>query len=180
MTYPRTYRAFRRTISPYPRSVVLTTETLPESLGTQQVLIRIRAVSLNYRDVAMLHEGRYPVPVDDGGIVASDCAAEVVAVGAEVKEFAIGDRVSPTINLASLTGEEKDEEPISLGGNGPGVLREYAIFEEKHLVKVPQHLSWEEVSSQKSIQTRSAVTDCKRRHPRLYAPESRLGSHSTG
>jgi hypothetical protein len=35
---------------------------------------------------------------------------------------------------------------VALGGNGPGVLREFAVFEDKFLVKLPQHLSWEEVS----------------------------------
>lgn len=35
---------------------------------------------------------------------------------------------------------------LAVGSNCPGVLREYAVFEEQHLVRIPEHLSWEEVS----------------------------------
>ncbi|GME29155.1 uncharacterized protein B0J15DRAFT_284958 [Neofusicoccum parvum] len=147
MAYPRTYRAYRRTAPPYPLSIALSTETLPESLGPHDVLVRIRAVSLNFRDVAMLHEGRYPVPVETGGIPASDCAAEVVAVGDQVKRFGVGDRVAPTVNSAYLTGEERDADAVAPGGNAPGVLREYGVFEEKVLVMLPRQLSWEEAST---------------------------------
>jgi NADPH:quinone reductase-like Zn-dependent oxidoreductase len=145
MSYPTNYRVWRRSTTPYPRTLVLSTETLPNELGAKDVLIRIHAVSLNYRDVAMLREGGYPVDVEDGGVSGSDCAAEVVATGSDVTKFGLGDRVAPTIDLLSLTGEEREMNEIALGGNGPGTMREYAIFEEKTLVKLPKHLSWEEV-----------------------------------
>ncbi|KAF2684727.1 NAD(P)-binding protein [Lentithecium fluviatile CBS 122367] len=147
MTYPPTYRAWRRTTGPYPHSITLSTEVLPGFLDPHDVVIRIHAVALNYRDVAMLHEGCYPVPVEDGGVSASDCAAEVVAIGAEVKDFVVGDRVAPTVDLARLTGEDRDQVSIATGGDGPGLLREYAMFEDKLLVKLPKHLSWEEAST---------------------------------
>ena len=127
-------------------SIVQSIETLPETVGPYDVVLRIHAVSLNYRDVAMLREGGHPVPVDASGICASDAAAEVVALGAEASKFKIGDRVAPTIDLEALTGGERDIDSTVLGGNGPGVLTEYAVFEEKYLVKLPGHLSWEEVS----------------------------------
>lgn len=146
MHYPNTYRAWRRSTGLFPRSIQSTSETIPEVLGIHDVLIRIHAVALNYRDIAMLQEGAYPVPVEEGGIPASDCAAEVVAVGAEVTNFVIGDHVAPTVDLVNLTGNERTVESTALGGNGPGTLREYALFEEKVLVKLPKHLSWEEVS----------------------------------
>ena len=90
---------------------------------------------------------RYPVPVMERGIEGSCCAAEVVAVGDAVKIFAVGDHVTPTTNLNLLTGDERDAGFRALGGDVPGVLREYAVFEEKHLVLLPSHLSWEEVHS---------------------------------
>ena len=90
---PKTFKAYRRTIGPFPRTIELSTENLPQSLSPNEVLIKIHAVSLNYRDHAML-SGRYPIPVDDGAISASDCAAEVIAVGSDVKAFTIGDHVS--------------------------------------------------------------------------------------
>jgi NADPH:quinone reductase-like Zn-dependent oxidoreductase len=58
MSYPKTYRAIRRTAKPYPLTIEFTNETLPESLGPNDVVIRIHAASLNYRDVAMLYEGK--------------------------------------------------------------------------------------------------------------------------
>ncbi|EAT82284.2 hypothetical protein SNOG_09949 [Parastagonospora nodorum SN15] len=146
MSYPKTYRAWRRSATPFPRTLKLSNETLPEALDTSDVLIRIHAVSLNYRDVAMLQEGKYPATVDDGGVSASDCAAEVVAIGRGVERFALGDHVAPTIGLEILTGEERDVGDVILGSTGPGTLREYAVFHEKVLVKLPQHLTWEEVS----------------------------------
>ncbi|KAL2669933.1 hypothetical protein Neosp_015099 [[Neocosmospora] mangrovei] len=144
MAYPRTCRAFRRTEPPYPLAVVPSTETLPDTPGPRDVVIRVHAVSLNFRDVAMLHEGRYPAPAEPQGISASDCAAEVVAVGDEVKQFKVGDHVAPVFNMSNLEGTERDIEAVALGGDGPGVLREFAVFEDKFLVKLPQHLSWEE------------------------------------
>ncbi|KAF1847015.1 NAD(P)-binding protein [Cucurbitaria berberidis CBS 394.84] len=158
MSYPNTYRAWRRTIPPYPLQIVSSNETLPEQLGELDVLIRIHAVSLNYRDVGMLRENGYPVPVEAGGISASDCAAEVVAIGSAVRGFVIGDHVAPTVDLLNLTGDERTMEQIALGGDGPGTLREYAVFEEKVLVKLPKHLSWEEASIVPSVGITSWVT----------------------
>lgn len=144
MSLPTTYRAFRRTTGDLPRTISPSTEQLPRDLGPSEVLIKIRTVSLNFRDVAMLH-GRYPLDVDERGIPCSDVAAEVAAVGGMVKDLAVGDRVSVIFDLTKLTGCE-DEPSCALGGDVDGVLREYAIYEEKHLVKLPEYLSWEEVS----------------------------------
>lgn len=88
--------------------------------------------------------GKYPVPVEERGIAASDCAAEVVEIGAEVKGFKVGDRVAPIFDTNNLTGLE-DERFTGLGGDEAGVLREYAVFDERVLVRLPGHLSWEEV-----------------------------------
>ncbi|KAJ4355362.1 uncharacterized protein N0V89_003378 [Didymosphaeria variabile] len=147
MAYPKTYRALRRSAKPYPLTLEYTTESLPETLGAHDVVLRIHAASLNYRDVAMLHEGKYPIPVNDAEVEGSCCAAEVVALGSSVTKFRIGDRVAPSVNLNFLTGEERDAEVCALGGDTPGVLREWAVFEERHLVKLPGHLSWEEAAT---------------------------------
>ena len=129
--------------------IELTTEpTLPpDGLGPHDVLIHVRAVSLNYRDVAMLR-GLYPFSMADHGIPTSDCAAEVAAVGSAVTEYAVGDRVAPIFALSNITGDEQDSAAVStsLGGEAQGVLREYAIFEDKVLVHLPKYLTWEEVS----------------------------------
>ena len=144
MSVPRTYQAFRRTTGDIPIPLELVTEQLPTSLQPQEVLIRIHAVSLNYRDVAMLH-GKYIANAIERGIPASDCAAEVIALGSEVKEFAVGDHVAPIFDLENLTGTEQQMK--QLGGDVEGVLRQYAIFDHKFLVPLPKHLTWEEVRS---------------------------------
>lgn len=144
MAFPESYRSFRRTTGNLPLTIEPATETLPKELGADDVLIRIHAVSLNFRDVAMLN-GRYIAGIEERGIPASDCAAEVVAVGSEVKSFKIGDHVSPNFFTNLLTGDE-DVKLQALGGDIPGVLREYAIFQEKLLVHLPKYLSWAEVS----------------------------------
>jgi NADPH:quinone reductase-like Zn-dependent oxidoreductase len=172
MSYPKTYRALRRSAAPYPLTLEFSTESLPETLRPKDVVLRIHAASLNYRDVAMLREGkcvspfhpipaphlfqgqkppthkphRYPIPVNECEIEGSCCAAEVTAVGAAVTKFAPGDHVVPTVHLNFLTGEERDADMRALGGNTAGVLREWAVCAEGELVRLPGHLSWEEVS----------------------------------
>ncbi|KAF2272011.1 NAD(P)-binding protein [Westerdykella ornata] len=144
---PSTTRTYRRTAPPYPLTIVPSTEPLPQSLDPHSLLLRIHAVSLNYRDIAMLQENGYPVPVLAGGIPASDCAAEVVAVGEKVSKFQVGDRVAPTFDLACLTGEERGLEMRALGGEVEGVLREWVVLEEEVLVRLPGGVSWEEAST---------------------------------
>lgn len=116
MAIPETYKAFRRTIGDLPRTIRPSTEQLPRELGPHDVLLKIHAVSLNFRDVAMLH-GRYPAEVTERGIPCSDATAEVTAIGSAVKDIAIGDHVSVVIDLSNLSG--RDDEPFrALGGDG--------------------------------------------------------------
>jgi NADPH:quinone reductase-like Zn-dependent oxidoreductase len=143
MSFPKTYRAFRRLPGPVPGAIELTTEDGPKSLAPTEVLLKIHAVSINYRDVAMLH-GTYPVDSIGRGIAASDCAAEVVASGSDVADFVDGDHVSVIFNLAMIKGDE-DEEGNMLGGECDGVLREYAVFDQKYLVQLPRSMDWTEV-----------------------------------
>ncbi|KAL3490676.1 alcohol dehydrogenase [Aspergillus germanicus] len=141
MIIPQSYKAFRRTAD--GSTVEMVEENLPSSLQPTQVLIRIHAVSLNYRDVAMMN-GMYPAQVIDRGIPASDCAAEVVTVGSDVKDFRVGDHVTVIFDLNNLTGTE--DEMKALGGDVDGVLRQYAVFDQSVLIHLPKHLSWEEAA----------------------------------
>ncbi|KAK3311927.1 hypothetical protein B0H66DRAFT_614584 [Apodospora peruviana] len=134
-----THRAYRRTpgtgTAEKPVSIELTAEaTLPDGgkLGPHDVLIRIRAVSLNCRDIAMLN-GHYTMNTLDNVIVGSDWAAEVAALGSAVTDFKVGDLVSPIFALEYRTGNEHVEvdQFSMLGGDCDGSLGEY-------------HLTWEE------------------------------------
>jgi NADPH:quinone reductase-like Zn-dependent oxidoreductase len=150
MSYPSTYTAFRRTAGKAskenPLSLEQTQETLPKEtdLRPNDVVIKIHAVSLNYREVAMLI-GTYPVTVEQQGIPCSDAAAEVIATGSAVKSFKVGDPVAPICGQGDFDPTD-DGVSVAIGANAPGVLRQYAVYQEKHLVHLPKHLSWEESS----------------------------------
>ncbi|RAR06335.1 alcohol dehydrogenase [Stemphylium lycopersici] len=150
MSYPSTYTTYRRSAGNPSRETPLTVEKCQESLpqekdlGPKDVVIKIYTVSLNYRDAGMLI-GNYSVPYTDQGIPCSDCAAEVVGIGSEVREFKQGDRVSPICGQGDFDPTD-DANSVAIGASGPGVLREYAVYKEKHLVQLPNNLSWGEGS----------------------------------
>jgi NADPH:quinone reductase-like Zn-dependent oxidoreductase len=107
-----------------------------------EILVRLRAASLNYRDLAVLVQGYMPklaLPY----IPASDCAGEVVAVGEDVTRFKIGDRVVPIYTQGWHAGMPTLElrTQCTLGGPLPGVLREYIAVPAEDAVATPAHLS---------------------------------------
>lgn len=144
MSLPTTNRTYRRTAD--GKSIEMLSEPLSHDLKPNQALIQIRAVSLNFRDIAMI-SGRYPVAVIEQGIPCSDAAATVVAVGSSVTKVKKGDYVTPSFQTNFLTGAEKHNDLSALGGDVDGVLREYAVFDADILTKVPEHLSYEEAAT---------------------------------
>ncbi|KAI5803361.1 hypothetical protein DFH27DRAFT_610413 [Peziza echinospora] len=118
-----------------------------ESLGPNDVLVKIISVSLNYRDILIINQGgagfvkRPEVPI-------SDASALVLAVGPEVKEFKKGDRVINSFFQNWISGEPTREIlQSSVGAEAEGVLKEYAVFPESGLVRAPENLSWNEAST---------------------------------
>jgi NADPH:quinone reductase-like Zn-dependent oxidoreductase len=106
-----------------------------------QVLVRLKAATLNYRDFLMIKGGygsrqKFPlVPLSDG-------AGVIEAVGSGVREFAVGDRVIGSFFESWLDGEPSDAKMRgALGGAVDGVLAEYRLFPAQALVKTPEHLS---------------------------------------
>jgi len=73
-------------------------ETSKPTPGPNQILVRTTAVSLNYRDKAII-EGSYPVPVSFPLLPGSDLAGEVVSVGTDVTRFKAGDKVVSVIGV---------------------------------------------------------------------------------
>ncbi len=116
-------------------------------IGGGEVLMRVRAASLNYRDLGMV-EGIYawkpPLPF----VVMSDVAGEVIDTGSDVTQFAKGDRVASVFHPDWLTGPPTPEAvSTNLAGTYPGVGSELAKFPQRGLVKVPRHLSFAEAST---------------------------------
>jgi len=113
--------------------------------GPGQVLVRMRAASLNYRDL-MVVGGRYArgAPLPDL-VPLSDGAGEVAEIGPGVTRVKPGDRVAAIFMQTWIGGDiEPDNAASSLGGAIHGVLADYAVFSQDGLVKLPEHLSFEE------------------------------------
>jgi NADPH:quinone reductase-like Zn-dependent oxidoreductase len=110
-----------------------------------QVLVRMRAASLNYRDlgVAAGRGARGLIPANL--IPLSDGAGEVVETGSEVRTLKPGDRVSGLFMQSWIGGEiEPHHVESSRGGAIDGVLADYVLFDEFGVVPLPPHLSFEE------------------------------------
>jgi NADPH:quinone reductase-like Zn-dependent oxidoreductase len=106
-----------------------------------EVLVRVRAASLNYRD-RMLVEGSYLPNLKLPLVPVSDAAGEVVAVGEGVTRWKVGDRVTTHYTTNWLAGEmNESHQTAKLGGPLPGMLREFAALPEQALVATPAHLS---------------------------------------
>lgn len=113
--------------------------------GPGQALVRIRAVSLNYRDL-MIAKGGYNLQGPSRPVIPlSDGAGEVVAVGQGVTRVKPGDRVAPTFFQNWTDGEAKREQLRALGaGDVDGVLAEYVAVDAEALVHLPEGYSFEE------------------------------------
>lgn len=107
--------------------------------GPGQVLVRLRAASLNFRDLAIVRGKYFRGPLERDTIPLSDGAGEVEAVGAGVTQVARGDRVVATFTQGS--------PPAALGFPLDGCLAEYAVFPAEGLLPVPRHLSLEEAAT---------------------------------
>ena len=114
-----------------------------------EVQVRLRAASLNYRDV-MVVSGTYNPRMKLPAVPFSDGAGEISALGEGVTRWAVGDRVCPIFVQGWLDGEatlETSRTALGAGAQWDGVLREYATFSEDSVVRVPECLSFEEAST---------------------------------
>lgn len=112
-----------------------------------EVLVKLHAASLNYRDLLMvkgLYNPRLKMPL----VPFSDGAGEVISIGESVTRFKIGDRVCPIFMQNWVDGEiDSTKSRGALGGDSDGCLREFGAFDENSLVHIPQHLTFDEAAS---------------------------------
>jgi NADPH:quinone reductase-like Zn-dependent oxidoreductase len=116
--------------------------------GPHEVLVRVYATALNRRDVLML-QGRYGLSGDVAGTIPlSDGAGEVIAVGADVERFRVGDRVTGIFFERWLDGRRSADSLASArGGSSGGMLAEVVVSNEESLVAIPEHLTYEEAAT---------------------------------
>jgi len=113
--------------------------------GAYDVLVRMRAAALNYRDHAII-TGNYSYKLDRPTIPLSDGAGEVVAVGSAVTRFKPGDRVIPTFFQIWIDGPPPKNRS-ALGAPLDGTLAEFVSLHEDGWVAMPPSLSYEEAAT---------------------------------
>jgi NADPH:quinone reductase-like Zn-dependent oxidoreductase len=114
-------------------------------LGPTDVRVRVRAVSLNYRDLSVLrgarHRERPVVPTSDG-------AGEVIEVGSAVRRHVVGDRVAAAFFPGWLQGGLSEEHhKKALGGSADGMLAEEVVLPDSAWVRIPSKWSFEQAST---------------------------------
>ncbi len=112
-----------------------------------EVVFRVSAFSLNYRDKAII-DGNYPIPMPLPLTPGSDAAGEIVAVGSGVQKFSKGDRIITRLHVQWTKGKASHEATgATLGGPLRGVFAEYAVVHQDGILKYPSHLSAEQAST---------------------------------
>lgn len=115
--------------------------------GPGQVLLRVKATSLNFRDLMMVsgtYNPRQKLPL----VPFSDGAGEVAEVGEGVAAVKPGDRVCSTFSQNWPGGKPTRERlRASMGGPRDGCLAQYVLLEEHGVIPIPEHLSFEEAAT---------------------------------
>jgi NADPH:quinone reductase-like Zn-dependent oxidoreductase len=126
--------------------LVATADRVRPEPGPGQVLVRVRACSLNSRDLGVIRGAygytKFPlIPLSDG-------AGEVAAIGGGIKSVRVGERVAGTFFQTWFSGRiPPDASKNSLGGMLDGMLAEFALLPEQGVIAVPGHLSFEEAAT---------------------------------
>jgi NADPH:quinone reductase-like Zn-dependent oxidoreductase len=112
--------------------------------GPTQILARMRAASLNYRDQLIVSGGYFGGAAQRDTVPLSDGSGEVVAVGSEVTRFKVGDRIVSTFFQNWVDGPPAPDARPAIGAPLDGVLAEYVLFDQRDAVAMPANLSFEE------------------------------------
>ncbi|GAB9463758.1 Zinc-type alcohol dehydrogenase protein [Globisporangium polare] len=130
-----TNTVFRHSERTSHHNLTVSTEPMP-TIAAHQVLVQIKSVALNYRDIAIA-DSSYPFPVKDDVVPCSDGAGVVVQVGSDVEGLSVGDRVIANFDVKHMYGPQPD---WLHGHGGPidGVLRQYMAVPGDALTKIPR------------------------------------------
>lgn len=125
--------------------LTLKDHTIPTP-GPREVLIQVKASSLNYREIMIL-KGFYPLPVRPDVVPLCDGAGEVVGIGKAVTRVKVGDRVMGQVFPEWIDGPFVLDYAAQLGGSMNGMLTEYAVLPENAVLEIPPHLSYIEAAA---------------------------------
>ena len=130
------------------QSLRLEQRATAKELESGEVLVHVHAVSLNYRDL-MVADGRYSGVQDAPIVPCSDMAGVVAKVGSKVTEFRVGDRIFNAPFRFWPAGSLRPEWGRTfVGGAGvDGVLAEQVIYPAEALIKIPEHMNFQEAST---------------------------------
>lgn len=115
--------------------------------GPGEVLIRVRASSLSFREQMILFLGYYPLPIRPDVVPIAEGTGEVMAIGTQVTRVKVGERVAGVVFPHWMDGPFEWDVADQLGGTLDGMLTEYAILPEEGVVHIPEHLSFEEAAA---------------------------------
>lgn len=114
---------------------------IPEP-GPGEVILKIKAASLNFRDQLVVHRGYGRMTGELPLVPLSDGVGEISAIGSDVSKWSIGDRVCVCFNQLHVAGEFREEMMAGLvGGPFDGTASEYMIAKASGIVAAPTHLS---------------------------------------
>jgi NADPH:quinone reductase-like Zn-dependent oxidoreductase len=137
--------AFRFAAAGSPNRLAFDSHVPLPPVGSSDVRIRVRACSLNYRD--LIHARRELGRDFTGQIPLSDGAGEIVEVGSAVAEWKIGDRVAGCFFPAWPSGRfDLKYHASALGGQAPGMLAREVVLPADGIVRIPAKYSFEEAA----------------------------------
>lgn len=123
------------------------TELDQPQAGPGEILVEMKAASLNFRDLAIIKGVYVGCPVPRDTIPLSDGSGLVVATGKGVTRFKTGDRIAGTFFRNYVNGPPRMLFGDTLGSPLDGNLCEYAVFNERDAVMIPDHLSFAEAAT---------------------------------
>ncbi|CZR62768.1 related to alcohol dehydrogenase [Phialocephala subalpina] len=129
-------------------SLVCAQARMPKELGEHEVLVKLHAASLNYRDLAIA-KGAKGLVTSHNVVPGSDGAGVIVSIGNLVTPFVPGDKVVThmTPNFAEDAFPTFTEICAGLGHTVDGTIREFGVFDQSALVHMPKNLSFEEAAT---------------------------------
>jgi NADPH:quinone reductase-like Zn-dependent oxidoreductase len=131
-------KSYRANVGAGLTGLVVKEHEMPKP-GRREILMRVRANSLNFREISVLR-GTSPLPVKPDVVMGADGAGEIVALGEGVTRVKVGDRVAAAMFPRWIDGPFAWDYAPQIGGSLDGMMTELAVLSEDAVVHFPEHL----------------------------------------